>query len=118
MKGVIIGQNTIHFKIDKPLYDDYVGIRDIYLKMKKKLVIKAGLQEDGGYKYRGICSATEWKKTGELKKQFKYRPNEPMILYFNHVSRFAEKKIDPVGIGFNVRLKMLENWKKIKKSHV
>lgn len=39
-----------------------------------------------------------------------------MKMYFNHVTKFTEKKIDPVEIGLNVRLKMLEDWNKIKSS--
>lgn len=114
MRGVIIGPNTVHFKIDKPLYDDVVGIRDIYLK-KKKLVIEADLQDDDTYKYKGICWPKEWKKGVKPAKEYKYR-DEPMKMYFNHVTKFTEKKIDPVEIGLNVRLKMLEDWNKIKSS--
>lgn len=93
MKGYLETQYSIHIEIEKPVYGTFVYIRDKYIiqakKTNKKLIIKtAGIT--------GICTAKEWLKNSEKIKKVYLIPNQPMVMYGNHVSKFV--KIEPKEI--------------------
>lgn len=111
--------NTIRINIDKPLYGSYVAIRDIYLKKGKLLIVKAKKLEGDKYEYECRVTPKEWLKTAVKKPEIHLIPDKPMIMYYNHVTRFVKKReeIENVSIldnteGQKAFLKAYENLKK------
>lgn len=75
--------NYIEIKIQKPLYDNFVRIRENHIKeaIKKKALLKIVIPQGVGYH-----DPKEWKKTGKRVEQEFLIPGHPMILWGNYVS--------------------------------
>lgn len=78
----------VDVEIKKPIYGTYVGIRDTYLKqaIRQGKLLKITIPEGVG-----IADPREWIKTGKRIEKVFLRPDEPMILYANHVQLPVEK---------------------------
>lgn len=74
--------NTITVTINKPLYDNYVNIRDTYLKKALqqhaylRIIIPQG---------EAVVDPREWVATGKRVEQVFKIPGKPMVLYGNFV---------------------------------
>jgi len=88
-KGISVMVNPIKVVINKPLYNDFVTIRDTYLNQAKKEGRKLLISSPN----QGEClvSADKWIETGKrMEKEFLIKGN-PMVLYGNNISRFTSK---------------------------
>ena len=78
----------IEVNIHKPVYGNYVYVRDVFLRaaMRRGEMIKITVPKGSA-----IVDPKEWIKNGKkMEKVFK-RPDQPMILYGGNVPLPAEK---------------------------
>jgi hypothetical protein len=74
--------DTIEVKINKPLYGNFVYIRELYISQairknkKLKIVIPNGI---------GIHDPKEWRDTGKKMEKIFRIPSMPMVLWGNEV---------------------------------
>lgn len=78
----------IEVTINKPLYGNYVYIRDIYLKKAKQLGVKLKINIPKG---SAIVDPSEWMKNGKKMEKYFKNPKVPMILYGGNVPLPSEK---------------------------
>ena len=77
--------------IEKPLYDNYVNIRDIYLKQAAREGIPLRIVIPQG---EALVDPREWVATGKRVEQVFKIPNKPMVLYGNFVPLKNEVKVE------------------------
>jgi len=73
---------TVNVTIKKPLYDNFVYVRDMHIRraMREGKKLKITIPQGAG-----IVDPVDWIKTGKkMEKVFKY-PDNPMILWGNRV---------------------------------
>ena len=73
----------VEVKIRKPLYGNYVYVRDVFVERAISLNKKMRITVPNGV---GIHDPHEWKETGKIMEKIFKRPDEPMILYGNTVN--------------------------------
>lgn len=85
----IINDYTIDIHIHKPLYGSFVYIREKYvdLAIKKGKLLKITIPE-GTFER----DPKEWKETGQRIEKVFLKPDEPMVLWGNHVVKLKGKE--------------------------
>jgi hypothetical protein len=78
--------------IQKPSYDSFVYVRDIYITRAEKTNQLLRIKTP---KHERICSAAEWKQGAKVMKKVFLKPDEPMILWGNYVTKNPEPKNQP-----------------------
>lgn len=83
-----INIETVDVTIHKPLYDNFVNIRDSYLKtaIRQGKLLRVTIPQG-----TAVVDPKEWVTTGKKVKQVFLRPDEPMVLYGNYVPLPVEK---------------------------
>lgn len=77
-----INIETVDVTIHKPLYDNFVNIRDTYIKtaIRQGKLLKVTIPQG-----TAVVDPKEWVATGKVVKQVFLRPDEPMRLVGNYV---------------------------------
>jgi hypothetical protein len=77
-----INNKTIDINIYKPVYDSFCYIREKYvdLAIKDHKMLKIKIPQ-GEF----LCDPKEWKLTGKRHEQVFLKPEDPMVLWGNHV---------------------------------
>jgi hypothetical protein len=68
--------------VKKPLYDNFVFIRDIYINEAERSNQKLRIRIPRGER---VCTPGEWKRGAKYMEKVFLRPGEPMKLWGNHV---------------------------------
>lgn len=68
--------------IAKPLFGNFCYIRDLYIKKAEKSYQKLKITTPKG---ELICTPQEWLRTAKKMEKVFLRPDQPMVLWGNHV---------------------------------
>lgn len=79
---------TVDVTIRKPLYDNFVNIRDTYLRtaIRQGKLLRVTIPQG-----TAVVDPREWVATGKVSYQVFLRPDEPMKLVGNYVPLPVEK---------------------------
>jgi hypothetical protein len=107
----------IDVNIKKPLYANFVRIRDkyIYQAIKEKKKLRITIPQG-----TGIHDPQEWMKTGKRVEQVFLMPDNPMILWGNYVkitpAQKEENTTQVIVSGYTNEgiSKLLSAWNKVK----
>ena len=79
--------------INKPIFENNVGIRDKYIEHAIALgrKLKITIADNG---ITGIHDPIQWKKTGKKISKVFLLPNQPMILWQNNVKPMTKEEIE------------------------